>query len=214
MPGKDLEELANSWKTKLQLQTKEFDQYANEVGVWDRTLMENSEKINFLYNKVTAAHTTQASVDESLKHIEEQQAALLRTLEHYEKEANRITENTNLNELGPADRERDNSYGLATNLNSQLDGISQSLASMIESVNKFGPNTSEAASTPFGGDEGGDPIAQIEAILNAHLGSLQWIDGAVKELTGKVEEVEAVAADSVSSASGEPYRGFGLGPVR
>lgn len=57
-------------------------------------------------------------------------------------------------------------------------------------------SSAQNASSPFGtpgpaATGGGDPIGQIEAILNAHLGSLQWIDGAVKELEGKVKEVEA-----------------------
>ena len=111
---------------------------------------------------------------------------------------------------------------------------------MIDIVNGLGTTNSAetSSSTGFPGSGGGaDPIGQIEAILNAHLGSLQWIDGAVKELEGKVHEVESKHAQhqgprgyglgsSDSSGTDSPgssvyggaehgaRRGFGLGPVR
>jgi len=183
--------------------------------------MENSEKINFLYNKVTAAHTSQNAVQASLEHIQDQQTELSKTLDQYEE----ITKQTLYDQgraldLGPADRERDNSYGLATSLNSQLDDLSQSLTSMIETVNSLGSITDSGsgggAGPPFpNGGGSNDPISQIEAILNAHLGSLQWIDGAVKELEGKVREVEVQqdGSDAYSPTYGNgPARGFGLGP--
>lgn len=66
-----------------------------------------------------------------------------------------------------------------------------------------------------------DPIVQIEAILNAHLGSLQWIDGAVRELEIKVKDVEEQVGTEYGSVSSsnygsdtQPRRGFGLGPSR
>ena len=116
------------------------------------------------------------------------------------------------------------SYGLATNLNSQLDDLSHSLSSMIETVNALSvpadASANSTSSSPFAAAGSVDPIVQIEAILNAHLGSLQWIDNAVKELEVKVKEVEAQqengsSSDGYSSASyGYTGRGFGLGPAR
>lgn len=111
---------------------------------------------------------------------------------------------------------------------------------MIDIVNGLGTtnaaDNSSSSGYPGGGG-GADPIGQIEAILNAHLGSLQWIDGAVKELESKVHEVESKHAQrqqtrgyglgpgdssGSDSPSGSVYggadyggrRGFGLGPVR
>jgi len=103
---------------------------------------------------------------------------------------------------------------------------------MIEIVNGLG-STSISDSPSFssqngtgssgfpGGGGGADPLAQIEAILNAHLGSLQWIDGAVKGLEGKVKEVESRqqqsdladggGSDSSSLYETGPRRGYGLG---
>jgi nuclear pore complex protein Nup62 len=124
------------------------------------------------------------------------------------------------------------SYGLASNLNSQLDDLALSLTSMIDLVNGLSANnsaTDASMAQPFGGN-GNDPIGQIEAILNAHLGSLQWIDGAVKELEEKIRDAETKNAQrqqrhggyegtgsptsSVYGGDGGARRGFGLGPVR
>jgi nuclear pore complex protein Nup62 len=99
---------------------------------------------------------------------------------------------------------------------------------MIEIVNGLSSTSiSDSSSTSQNGDGGSgfpgggggaDPIAQIEAILNAHLGSLQWIDGAVKELEGKVKEVEGRQQQQDSGGSEAsslyetgPRRGYGLG---
>jgi len=39
-------------------------------------------------------------------------------------------------------------------------------------------------------DEESDPMVQIQGILNAHLESLSWINGTVKDLEGKVVNLE------------------------
>jgi nuclear pore complex protein Nup62 len=115
---------------------------------------------------------------------------------------------------GPADAERDRkcvtlylirwqifksvySYMLATDLHTQLDDISGSLTQMIDAVNNL--------SLPSGSSDDGseDPLTQISKILNTHLESLQWIDGAVKEVDGKVSEVERrIRSSSNSGGSG------------
>jgi hypothetical protein len=66
-------------------------------------------QMNFLYTKVAAAAASQSSVEDSLKHIEEQQNALNRTLDSYEQQTKAIlnTQGRQL-DLGPANRERDN----------------------------------------------------------------------------------------------------------
>ena len=68
-------------------------------------------QMNFLYTKVAAAAASQSSVEDSLKHIEEQQDALNRTLDSYEQQTKAIlnTQGRQL-DLGPANRERDNRF--------------------------------------------------------------------------------------------------------
>ncbi len=103
-----------------------------------------------------------------------------------------------------------------------MDDLSHSLSSMIETVNALSvpvdASANVASSSPFAGAGGVDPIAQIEAILNAHLGSLQWIDNSVQELEAKMKEVEAQQESGSSSDGYSNYgytsRGYGLGPAR
>jgi nuclear pore complex protein Nup62 len=110
------------------------------------------------------------------------------------------------------------SYTLATSLSNSLDTTSTSLTSLIQTLNALSPSLapSSSAQTPE------DPLTQIAAILNAHLGSLKWIEGtteglkkSVRELEGRVGEVGArmgqsqgVGSSSVlGMRSGTPGRG-------
>ncbi|KAJ7781374.1 hypothetical protein B0H16DRAFT_1276294, partial [Mycena metata] len=140
-----------------------------------------------LYSHVLAAEREQNDIDQSLDHIEQQQKDLSSTLDAYEKATQEVFggHGGNLRALdtGPADTERDKNYMLATDLHTQLDDLSGSLTQMIESVNGL-----SLASGPE--DSGDDPMGQIAQILGSHLESLQWIDGAVREVEGKVTEVE------------------------
>ena len=80
---------------------------------------------------------------------------------------------------------------------------------MIDSVNAL---SLPAGGASAGGAEGAeDPMGQIAQILSSHLESLQWIDGAVRELDGKVTEVERrVQASGEGSYGGAKSRGFAL----
>ena len=61
-----------------------------------------------------------------------------------------------------------------------------------------------------------DPMVQISQILSSHLENLQWIDGAVREVEGKVDEVEKRVRDvgvnghTFGSSMTHKQRGFGL----
>ena len=98
---------------------------------------------------------------------------------------------------------------LATELHGHLDDLSGSLMQMIDAVN--------ALSLPAGGagqaqESGEDPMAQIAQILSSHLESLQWIDGAVRELDTKITDVERRVRVSSDGALGSSTksRGYGL----
>jgi len=115
-------------------------------------------------------------------------------------------------DTGPADTERDKNYMLATELHNHLDDLSSSLTQLIDSVNSMSiaQGDSNAVSTD-------DPMAQIAQVLSNHLESLQWIDGASRELEEKVVEVEkrikdvgGVSQSTPSLGGGSRSRGFGL----
>jgi nuclear pore complex protein Nup62 len=101
---------------------------------------------------------------------------------------------------------------LATELHNHLDDLSSSLTQLIESVNSMslGQGDTKTASAE-------DPMAQIAQVLSNHLDSLQWIDGASRELEEKVVEVEKRIKDVGGVPHGTPApgggsrsRGFGL----
>lgn len=92
-------------------------------------------------------------------------------------------------QLTSADVERERSFALAETLNGQLDDVSRNLAAMITELN--------GSSAPASGGvregeaqlvaERDGSIGQIVAILNAHLGSLKWIDQSAGALRAKLE---------------------------
>jgi nuclear pore complex protein Nup62 len=103
---------------------------------------------------------------------------------------------------------------LATELHNHLDDLSSSLTQLIDSVNtmSMGQNDTKRVSAD-------DPMAQIAHVLSNHLESLQWIDGASRELEEKVVEVEKRIKDvgtgsQAASALGGGSRSRGFGLIR
>lgn len=105
---------------------------------------------------------------------------------------------------------------IATELHGNLDDLSASLTQMIESVNALSPNSTSnlsastadsALSVAQNGSSAGndDPMTQIAQVLANHLESLQWIDGAVREVEAKVVDVER----RVRSSAGDTTAGLG-----
>lgn len=216
LKGKSIEEIVNRWSTELETHVRDFNKFAAEVAVWDRSLIENGNNLAALYNYVLAAEREQNDIDQSLEHIEQQEKELTAIVETYEKQMADILggQGGNLRTLdtGPADTERDKNYMLATELHNHLDDLSSSLTQLIESVNSMsvGQGNTKPASAE-------DPMAQIAQVLSNHLESLQWIDGASRELEEKVVEVEKRIKDVNGVPHGTPVpggssrsRGFGL----
>ncbi|KAF8639743.1 hypothetical protein AX17_001005 [Amanita inopinata Kibby_2008] len=207
--GKTIEEIVNRWSSELETHVKEFNKFAGEVAVWDRALIENSKNIAALHSHVSVAEREQNDINQSLDHIEQQQKDLASALDAYERIAQEVLggQGAGLRTLdtGPADTERDKNYMLATDLHTQLDDLSGSLSQMIDSVNTL--------SLPGDSTSADDPISQIAQILSSHLESLQWIDGAVRDVEGKVSEVEKRVKESgvlMSTGLTSKSRGYGL----
>ena len=149
---------------------------------------------------LSAAEEKQAGIDRTLDYLEASQNDLSFLVGEYESQIDSllpaVTQNLNLTS---ADVERERSFALAETLNGQLDDISKNLGAMITELNT-NANATNAANGAAGaeaiGAEGGveslmaerdGSIAQIVAILNAHLGSLKWIDQSAGALRGKLE---------------------------
>lgn len=96
---------------------------------------------------------------------------------------------------------------LATELHGHLDDLSGSLTQMIEAVNGLALPADGTSQ-----DSGEDAMTQISQILNSHLESLLWIDGAVQEVESKINDVEKrvrLAGESGLGA-GLKAKGFGI----
>ncbi|XP_066496325.1 nucleoporin-62 C-terminal-like protein [Tiliqua scincoides] len=173
-----LESLINKWSLELEDQEKHFLQQATQVNAWDRTLIENGEKITSLHREVEKVKLDQKRLDQELDFILSQQKELEDLLMPLEES---VKEQSGTIYLQHADEEREKTYKLAENIDAQLKRMAQDLKDIIEHLNTSG-----------GPADTSDPLQQICKILNAHMDSLQWIDQNSALLQRKVEEVTKV----------------------
>uniref|UniRef100_A0A8C7LKW0 Nuclear pore glycoprotein p62 n=1 Tax=Oncorhynchus kisutch TaxID=8019 RepID=A0A8C7LKW0_ONCKI len=163
-----LEGLINKWSLELEDQERHFLQQATQVNAWDRTLVENGEKVNRHVIIVALLVTELDFILSQQKELED----LLSPLEESVKEQSGTIYMQN------ADEERERTYKLAENVDAQLKRMSQDLKEIIEHLN-----------TSSGPADNSDPLQQICKILNAHMDSLQWIDQNSVLLQRRVEDV-------------------------
>jgi hypothetical protein len=45
LKGKSIEEIINRWSTELETHVRDFNKFASEVAVWDRSLIENGNNV-------------------------------------------------------------------------------------------------------------------------------------------------------------------------
>ena len=45
LKGKSIEEIINRWSTELESHVRDFNKFATEVAVWDRSLIENGNNV-------------------------------------------------------------------------------------------------------------------------------------------------------------------------
>ncbi|XP_054695791.1 nucleoporin-62 C-terminal-like protein isoform X3 [Grus americana] len=173
-----LESLINKWSLELEDQEKHFLHQATQVNAWDRTLIENGEKITSLHREVEKVKLDQKRLDQELDFILSQQKELEDLLTPLEES---VKEQSGTIYLQHADEERERTYKLAENIDAQLKRMAQDLKDIIEHLNTSG-----------GPADTSDPLQQICKILNAHMDSLQWIDQNSAVLQRKVEEVTKV----------------------
>ncbi|XP_010848022.1 PREDICTED: nuclear pore glycoprotein p62 [Bison bison bison] len=170
--------LINKWSLELEDQERHFLQQATQVNAWDRTLIENGERITSLHREVEKVKLDQKRLDQELDFILSQQKELEDLLSPLEES---VKEQSGTVHLQHADEEREKTYKLAENIDAQLKRMAQDLKDIIEHLNTSG-----------GPADTSDPLQQICKILNAHMDSLQWIDQNSALLQRKVEEVTKV----------------------
>nr|BAE40127.1 unnamed protein product [Mus musculus] len=173
-----LESLINKWSLELEDQERHFLQQATQVNAWDRTLIENGEKITSLHREVEKVKLDQKRLDQELDFILSQQKELEDLLSPLEES---VKEQSGTIYLQHADEEREKTYKLAENIDAQLKRMAQDLKDIIEHLNMAG-----------GPADTSDPLQQICKILNAHMDSLQWVDQSSAMLQRRVEEASRV----------------------
>lgn len=206
------------------------------MSVWDRLLIENSDKIGKLYTRTYQAEKDAAEVERQLSRVEEQQEELGAWLDKYETDVDEMVARMGGNVggdgvdgLGAVDQERERVYRAAGKLSERLGGFSKDLGDVIGEINDVGNRLGK-------GGKGDDPVCvsslvlaqalltfvlQLESvvrILNTHLQSLQQIDMGAQGLHAKVEAARAEqsaafgrsgrGANGNSSAADDFYRSF------
>jgi len=149
---------------------------ANQVNQWDRVLMESGEKITSMNNDVERVKAEQKRLSDELDFIMSQQNELEEILVPLEKA---VKDQPVPTPSQHADIEREHTYKLAENIDSQLKRMVQDLREVVNHL-----NTSNQTNK-----DNDDPIVQIARILNAHMDSLQWIDQNSISLQKRVDEI-------------------------
>lgn len=165
-----LEESINKWTLELEEQEKVFVNQATQINAWDKLLISNGKKIVTLNQEVERVKIEQQQLEHELDYVVSQQKELQDCLAPLEKE---------LASLSVSDPEREYTYRLAENLDTQLKQMSEDLKEIIEHLN-------EANRT----QDSSDPIVQIGKILNAHMNSLQWLDQQTALLGQKIQQID------------------------
>ncbi|XP_043520882.1 nuclear pore glycoprotein p62 isoform X1 [Frieseomelitta varia] len=164
------EESINKWTMELEEQEKVFVNQAEQVNAWDKLLISNGEKIVALNQEVERVKIEQQQLEHELDYVVGQQKELQDCLIPLEKE---------LASLSVSDPEREYTYRLAEDLDTQLKRMSEDLKEIIEHLNQA--NRTQDSS---------DPIVQIGKILNAHMNSLQWLDQQTTLLNQKIQQID------------------------
>ncbi|CAL7944234.1 unnamed protein product [Xylocopa violacea] len=164
------EESINKWTLELEKQEKAFMDQAAQVNAWDKLLISNGEKIVTLNQEVERVKIEQQQLEQELDYVVSQQKELQDCLVPLEKE---------LASISVSDPEREYTYRLAEDLDTQLKRMSEDLKEIIEHLNQA--NRTQDSS---------DPIVQIGKILNAHMNSLQWLDQQTSFLNQKIQQID------------------------
>ncbi|KAK4885126.1 hypothetical protein RN001_001397 [Aquatica leii] len=164
-----LEDAVNKWALDLEEQGKTFGNQARHLNAWDRLLISNGEKILGVSNGLETIKQQQQQLDQDLDFVLAQQKELEDCIAPLEKE---------LQDIIISDVDRNQTYKLAENIDTQLKQMSEDLKEIIEHLNES--NKAQELS---------DPVSQIGRILNAHMNSLQWIDRNTSQISAHLDEI-------------------------
>ncbi|XP_065068113.1 nuclear pore glycoprotein p62-like [Rhopilema esculentum] len=173
---KQLEDVINKWVQELEEQETIFLRQAKLVNAWDKLLIENGEKITLINDDIQRLKTDQSRLDRELDFILSQQQELEEILSPLEEQ---VKAQQSIPYMQHADLEREKTYKMAENIDTQLKRMMLDIKDIINHINTSNANTKENE----------DPMSQIAKILNSHMDALQWVDQNAVLLQRKVEEV-------------------------
>ncbi|XP_077548908.1 nuclear pore glycoprotein p62-like [Haemaphysalis longicornis] len=172
-----LEESVNQWKLELEELEASFVNQATQVNAWDRLLLGSAERVCQLSALVERAELDQRRLEHELDFVGAQQGELERLLAPLE-EALRSAPPLSVQQH--ADLEREHTYHMAENINTQLDCVSRDIRDIVEQMNAANAGVAQAK-----------PLQQIAKVLNAHMDALGWISHNSDALQRKLQELEA-----------------------
>jgi nuclear pore complex protein Nup62 len=223
-----MDEIITRWASDLSKYQKEFQQQAEQVAMWDRTIVENSDKVTKLYSKTFQAERDAAEVEKQLRIMEDNQAELESWLDKYEKDVEGMMQKHGMagngrgDGLRGPDQERERTYKLAEKLQDRLNELNKDLTEMIEEIN----GTSQTLTKSGKAD---DPVSYMDPhyltvadmssqltkvvrVLNGQLAQLQLIDSGASQLREKIKaaqkDSQRVGANGWSGLGTDPTEDF------
>ncbi|KAL3207815.1 hypothetical protein MRX96_039460 [Rhipicephalus microplus] len=150
-----LEESVNQWKLELEELERNFIDQATQVNAWDRSLLSSAERVGQLSSLQGELERLLAPLEAAMK-----QAPALSVQQH-------------------ADLEREHTYHMAENINSQLNSVSRDIKDIVEQLNAANAFTAQDK-----------PLQQISKVLNSHMDALMWVQHNSGVLQQKLQELE------------------------
>ncbi|CAL8078146.1 unnamed protein product [Orchesella dallaii] len=169
MNFRQLQEAINKWMIDLQEQEKIFLEQATKVNAWDRTLIDNGEKIGKLNESVTKVKADHARLEHAVEYLKNQQKEFDAFLEPLE---------AGLPVNVPVEPEREHLYGLTESVDTQLQQMAEDLKEVIRHINESNKTVDKS-----------DPVSQILRILNEHTDALQWVEDNANAVRKSLDDV-------------------------
>uniref|UniRef100_A0A023GBV7 Putative nuclear pore glycoprotein p62 ixodes scapularis nuclear pore glycoprotein p62 n=1 Tax=Amblyomma triste TaxID=251400 RepID=A0A023GBV7_AMBTT len=171
-----LEESVNQWEVELEELERDFIIQATQVNARDRLVWQSAERVAELNVELECAQLDQQRLEHELDYVAAQQAELERLLAPLESGMRTAPA---LSVQQHADLEREHTYHLAANINSQLNCVSRDIGDCVEQL-----NTASASSAQ---DE---PLEQISQVMSAHMDALTWIQRHSDQMKQKLQDLE------------------------
>ncbi|KAA0195017.1 hypothetical protein HAZT_HAZT001746 [Hyalella azteca] len=144
---RQLEERLNKWLLEAREQEERFLKQAQHVNAWDRVLQQGHAQVHSLRNALDAVQSDQNRLEAELDFIRGQQNELEQLLAPLEEAVGKPEIVGMGSGIHQGDRQRENMYHMAQNLDGQLRQMSEDLVKVIEHVNAIN-GTAEKQDSP------------------------------------------------------------------